>query len=129
MNQKNIPFNFVFDYLTPSDIKVRQRFGVIALYVDIKIVLILRQRKDHPETNRAWIPTSAEHHESLKKDFPSLRSVSIFADESGISTWQMLPAERDDFGSSVIKLCEFINHGDPRIGRIPKPRKSKKKTK
>ena len=95
----------------------------------MKIVLILRQRTDHPETNGVWIPTSVEHHESLKKDFPSLCSVSIFADEGGVSTWQMLPADCDDFESSVIKVCEFINHADPRIGRIPKPRKSKKKKK
>jgi hypothetical protein len=127
MKKKNIPFEFVFDYLFPLDVIVKPMFGLFALYINEKIVLILRQRKVHPETNGVWVAINQEHHEGLKNDLPSLRSFSRNSDAFTETEWQLIPVDTDDFEKSVIKVCEFIKHGDPRIGRIPKPRKRKKK--
>jgi hypothetical protein len=77
MTKKNIPFDFVLDYLTPLDVTVKPMFGFWAIYLNQKIVFILRQRDDHPETNGVWIATSQEHHESLKKELPSMCTISI----------------------------------------------------
>ena len=92
-------------------------FGLFALYVNDKIVLMLCQRIKNPEINGVWIATDQAHHKSLKKDFPSIRSISIDVDEATDSNWQLLPVDADDFESSVIKVCEFIQRKDPRIGR------------
>ena|SRR5215218_4559497 len=73
--QKNIPFDFVFDYLFPLEVKVKPMFGLFALYIGEKLVLMLRQRKQHSEINGVWIATSKDHHKSLRKAFPSLRSL------------------------------------------------------
>ena len=124
MTKKNIPYEFVFDYLLPPDLTVKQMFGLFALYINEKIVLILRQRKDNPDTNGVWIATNQEHHKSLKNDIPSLRSIYTDADGTTETAWQLIPADTDDFEYSVIKVCELIKHGDNRIGRIPKPGKS-----
>lgn len=89
-------------------------------------MLILRDKENHEEANGVWIATSKEHHESLKKEFPSMCSVYLLSDGKAETDWQMLQLSADDFESSVIRLCEFILRGDKRIGRIPKTRKRKK---
>ena len=126
MATSKIPFSFVLDYLLPLNPAIKPMFGCHAIYVGEKIVLILRNRKDHPDVNGVWIATSQESHASLKKDFPSMCSISIFSDGKTESAWQMLPLDSDDFESSVIRACEFILHDDERIGRIPKKKKKKK---
>lgn len=100
-------------------------FGMFALYIGEKIVLILRQRTKYPEINGVWIATKEEHHKSLKKDFPSLQSISSYSDNNIETEWQLLALNSDDFENSVIKVCEFIKHNDPRIGKLIKSRKPK----
>src|SRR5262245_43770907 len=78
--KKTIPFDFVLDYLAPLDVSVKPMFGAYGVYVGSKIVLILRSRKDHPDANGVWLATSGEHHESLRKHFPYMRSISLFTD-------------------------------------------------
>ncbi len=100
-------------------------FGAHAIYIQEKIVLILRDKND--EDSGVWIATSQEHHQSLKKNFPSMRSIKIFG--TGESSWQVLPKEDDDFETSVNRVCDLILKGDIRIGKIPKPKKKKTKAK
>ena len=102
-------------------------FGAFAVYVGEQIVLILRDKENHEEANGVWLATSKEHHASLKKEFPNMRSIYLLSDGKPETEWQMLPLSADDFESSVIKACEFILRGDVRIGRVPKARKGKGK--
>jgi hypothetical protein len=37
--------------------------------------------------------------------------------------WRLLPADAADFEGSVVRACELIVLGDPRIGRVPKGKK------
>jgi hypothetical protein len=53
-----------------------------------------------------------------------MRSIIMFGPAP--SGWQNIPVSADDFESSVVKVCEFIIAGDPRIGKIPKPKKKLK---
>ena len=124
-SNKNIPFAFVLDYLLPVEPVIKPMFGSFAVYANKKILLVLRDRKDHPGANGVWIATSREYHNSLKKDFPSMCSVYLLSEGKSETNWQMIPAAADDFESSVIKCCELILQNDPRIGRVPKPRKRK----
>jgi hypothetical protein len=123
----NIPFYFVIDHLLQLEPRINPMFGAYAVYVGEKIVFILRDRKTHPEVNGVWIATGHEHHKSLKKEFPSMCSVSVLNNGNGETGWQMLQAEDEDFEPMVIKACELVLHGDPRIGKVPKPKKKKKK--
>lgn len=125
MTSKNIPFHFILDYLAAVDVMIKPMFGMYAIYVGQKIVLILRQRKDHPDTNGVWIATRPEHHKSLKEELPSLCSISTYFDGARETEWQVLPATADDFESSVIKVCSMITRGDQRIGRIPRGNRSR----
>jgi hypothetical protein len=126
---KEIPFEFVLDALARAHPYTNPMFGCTAVYVGEKIVLILRNRESSPRDNGVWLATTAEHHESLRKDFPMMRSIEVFGTD-GPTGWQILPAEDSGFEDAALKACELILRQDPRIGKVPKPKsKSKKKLK
>jgi hypothetical protein len=116
----SIPFNFVLEYLSSAHVVIRPMFGCHAIYKNNKIVLILRNKKEYPKDNGVWLATTLDHHESLKTDFPSMRSISLFG--NGPSGWQNLTDDADDFEELAIKACLLILKGDRRIGKVPKPR-------
>jgi hypothetical protein len=122
---RKIPFPFVLDLLTSVNIVIKPMFGCQAIYVRDKIMLILRDREDHPDANGIWIMTSKEHHESLKKEFPSMQSVYILSNGKNETGTQMIHKDADDFESSAMRICELILKGDLRIGRVPKGKKKK----
>jgi hypothetical protein len=119
--RKDLPFRFVLDYLAEKEPRVRPMFGCHAVYVGRKIVLILRHRPSHPSANGVWIATTKEHHASLKRIFPSMRSIAFLG--KGVSNWQVIPEKAVDFEPSVLAACELIIRGDARIGTLPKPRR------
>ena len=116
-----IPFGFVLEKLEACSPIVKPMFGCHAIYLGEKMVLILRNRRDHLNDNGVWLATSEEHHESLKKIFPSLRSVLLLGGK--VSAWQNIPAAADDFEESVMTACEMILKNDHRIGKVTKSQK------
>jgi hypothetical protein len=117
------PFAFVLDELEKLNPVKRAMFGCVALYVDDKIVLILRDKDTEKQDNGVWLATTQEHHVSLKKEFPIMRSISIFG--PGPSGWQNLPADSEDFEEAVLRACKFVLKRDPRIGKVPAKKKKK----
>ena len=120
---RRIPFDFILDELTDLDPTTRPMFGCVGVYVDEKIVLILRERDSSPDVNGVWLATSAEHHASLKREFPHMRSISVLGD--GVTGWQMLSVDANDFEESVLRACELIRMGDPRLGKVPAAKKKR----
>jgi hypothetical protein len=118
-----LPFTFVFDHLYPIEPEIKPMFGCFALYVNKKIVLILRKRDEHSEFNGVWLATMREYHVGLRKIFPSMKSIGFLGEHP--TNWQVLPESAEDFEESVIRACELVVKGDPRIGKIPK-RKARK---
>ena len=98
-------------------------FGCHAIYVGEKIVLMLRNKESHRSDNGVWVAMAPEHHESLKKIFPSMRPVRLLGE--GTTAWQNIPVESDDFEESVQTVCTLINKHDPRIGKVPKQKRKK----
>jgi hypothetical protein len=93
------------------------------VYVKNKIVLILRKKSADDPDNGVWVASTPEHRDSLKKDFPSLRTIQLFGTKE--TSWQNLPDDADDFEESVMTICELILKQDERIGKIPKEKKKK----
>ena len=119
--KSKIPFEFVLEELDRIHPRVKPMFGCYAIYVGEKLVLILRQRNDYTDDNGVWLAALHEHHASLKKEFPFMRSVRLLG--SAETVWQNIPAEEDDFEELVLKACGLILKGDARIGKISKPKK------
>jgi DNA-binding beta-propeller fold protein YncE len=55
--RKPVPHEFVLDTITPLSPRTRSMFGCLAIYVEDKIVLILRDNRDHTDDKRV-----ARHH-------------------------------------------------------------------
>jgi len=116
--RKIVPHAFILDALAPLKPETRSMFGCLAVYVADQIVLALRDKGDHTADNGVWLATSEEHHASLRREFPNLRSIQIFG--KPITAWQILPADAPDFEEAALRACELIAARDPRIGKVPK---------
>jgi hypothetical protein len=125
--KSKIPFEFVLEELDRIHPRVKPMFGCYAIYAGEKLVLILRQRNDFTDDNGVWLAAHHEHHASLKKEFPCMRSVRLLG--SFETVWQNIPADEDDFEELVLKACHLILKGDVRIGKIPKQKKKKDRKK
>ena len=119
--RKTVPHEFVLEALAEVSPRTNPMFGCLAVYVGEKIVLILRDRPKHPKDNGVWIGTTVEHHESLRAEFPNMRSVGLLGKK--ITGWQVLPADALDFEQSALRACELVITGDPRIGKVPGARR------
>jgi hypothetical protein len=124
--RSRVPHEFVLDALEPIGPVTKPMFGCLAVYVRERIVLILRDHRDHPADNGVWLATTAEHHESLRREFPHMRSLQLFG--TPVTSWQVLPSDAGDFEESALRACELVLARDPRIGKVPGRRTVTRKT-
>ncbi len=126
--RKAVPHEFVLDAIASLSPRTRPMFGCLAVYVQDKIVLILRDKRDQTADNGVWLATTEEHHQSLRQEFPNMRSIKVLRKK--VTGWQVLPADAEDFEEAALRACELVLAGDPRIGKVPGARRaSKPKTK
>jgi hypothetical protein len=118
--KKTAPHAFILEALADVVTHTRPMFGCLAVYVREKIVLILRDKRDGSADDGVWLATTAEHHESLRLDFPNMRSVAVLGRD--VTHWQLLAADAPDFEEAALRACDLIAARDPRIGKVPKPR-------
>ena len=97
-------------------------FGCLAVYVRDKIVFVLRDKRDQTEDNGVWLVTTTEHHQSLRREFPNLRSIQVWGKK--VTGWQVLPAAAENFEEAALRACELVLAGDPRIGKVPGARRA-----
>jgi hypothetical protein len=120
--RKAVPHEFVLDAIAALSPETHPMFGCLAVYVEDKIVLALRDKRDNTADNGVWLATTKEHHESLRREFTSMRSVQVLGKE--ITGWQVLPADAPDFEEMALHACELIVARDPRIGKVPGERRA-----
>src|SRR5579884_3253392 len=87
--RKPVPHEFVLEALASLSPHTRPMFGCLAVYVGEKIVLVLRDKPASPEDNGVWIATTQEHHDSLRRELPTMRSIAVLGKE--VTGWQVLP--------------------------------------
>ncbi len=121
--RKAVPQRFVLDAIAELSPTTRPMFGCLAVYVARKIVLILRDKREATADNGVWLATTKEHHDSLRREFPNMRSIQVLG--KGVTGWQVLPADAPDFEEAALRACDLILARDPRIGKIPGARKSR----
>jgi hypothetical protein len=122
--RKRVPHEFVLDAIAPLSPRTHPMFGCLAVYVEDKIVLILRDKSGETEDNGVWLATTEDHHSSLRREFPNMRSIRLLGKK--VTGWQVLPADAQDFEQAALHACELVLAGDPRIGKVPGARRAKK---
>jgi hypothetical protein len=121
-----VPHEFVLDAVSALSPATRSMFGCLAVYVGEKIVFALRDKPARTADNGMWLATTHEHHESLRREFPSMRSIALLG--KAVTGWQVLPADSADFEKAALRACELILARDPRIGKVPTRRRQRAKT-
>jgi hypothetical protein len=120
--RKPIPFEFVLDALSAVSPRTNPLFGCLAVYVGEKIVFALRDKPGETSAdNGVWLATTLDHHETLHREFPNMRSIGVLGGE--VTGWQLLPSDAPDFETASLRACELVIAGDPRIGKIPKAKR------
>ena len=119
--RRPIPHEFVLDALAPLSPETRPMFGCVAVYVADKIIFALRDKPESQSDNGVWLATTLEHHESLRREFPTMRSIRVLGKK--VTGWQVLPADAPDFETAAMRACELVLAGDTRIGKVPDSRR------
>ncbi len=119
--RKHVPHEFVLDAIAPLSPHTRQMFGCLAVYLKEKIVFILRDKPSRTADNGVWLATTEEHHKSLRREFPNMRSIQLIG--KGMTGWQVLPTDAPDFEEAAMRACELVLARDPRIGKVPGARR------
>ncbi|MBS1527862.1 MAG: hypothetical protein JST19_19615 [Bacteroidetes bacterium] len=114
-----MPYDFILDYL-PRNIVVKQNFGMFYIYLNKKMMLILRRAAGNQNMNGIWVTSSRQHHQSLQEEVPALGDFVLDNGETHDSDWRLLKDGHEDFEEEAIKICELISQGDKRIGKETK---------
>jgi hypothetical protein len=134
---KKPAYDFVLSELESSKIwprmVVKPMFGSHALYIDNRIMVILRQKEGETSgDNGIWVVVPIENQPEIKKEFPALRPIKMFQKpgKPAMPTWLNLPEKSGNFEGDVFRIIEMLKKADVRIGKTPeskKPRKAVKK--
>lgn len=115
---QKIAYDFVVEALYSRQPRIKPMFGAHGLYIDNKIICILRNKESYPRDNGLWIASPAENHANLKETIPGMRKIEMFGDHAG--DWLLIPDDDEDFEARANRFCELVLLGDPRIGKVSK---------
>lgn len=97
---------------------LRSMFGAKAAYLDGKIMLCFCAGEE--PWRGVLVCTDRAHHPALLAEFPTLAPHSILA------KWLYLPESADRFEPLVTRLVILARQRDPRLGVLPKHKKSRR---
>jgi len=110
------PFPFVLQELLSVRPVVKRMFGFTHVYLGERLLCSLRDSARRPGTNGMWLYTTAEHLESLGREFPDLPRRYLW--RSGKNAWVILASRLEGFEEYAYAACELILRGDRRVGRV-----------
>ena len=107
--------------MSPDRLRVKAMFGSHAVYVDERIVFILRSKGTRDDG--VWVALSNPAHAAgMRKAYPALRGIEMFA-ERAFTDWLNLPSSDPGFEELALEFCGLVGKRDSRIGKVPKGRK------
>jgi len=135
VSTKPLIYPFVWEELestfSPERLRMKPMFGCQGVYVDEKILFFFRRKPDGKTArdNGIWVAMQPEHSPSIAQQFPALRAIELFQNRGrqGFAGWLNLPDGEDGFEETALEICRLIAKGDPRLGKVPKPRVKKKR--
>jgi hypothetical protein len=113
-----IPFDFVLEQLAPLELTTRPMFGCTAIYVEDRIVFVLRKRGDADDG--VWVAFEPARTEEMLALLPRLQGIELLGNSRG---WRKLAADSASFEEDVLRACALLRGGDERLGKVPESRK------
>lgn len=129
-SSRALPQAFVLEALESLDPRTRPMFGCLSVYVDDRIVFILREKGGGDPDDGVWVGFEPQHEAEVRAAFPRLEPIEVF--EGRVSGWLKLSSKSPEFEEDVFAACKLVRARDRRIGKVPnarKPRKAAKKAK
>ena len=103
---------------TEPSFVLRAMFGAKAVYLDGKLMLCFCASEE--PWRGLLVCTDRDRQAALQSDFPELSPHPI------LPKWLYLPESADAFERSAPRLVALVRLRDPRIGVVPRPKKSKR---
>jgi hypothetical protein len=122
--KQKAPHAFVLDALMPLNPEVRRMFSGFAVYLDDRIVCMLRDHSKSPRDNGVWLVLAESTNPAdpeLRREFPSIRRIELLGNKIG--HWLLIPGDSPGFEMEALHACDLLLRHDPRLGRIPKSRR------
>jgi len=113
--RKKAPFSFALEALNSLSPTIKPMFGGFIVYIGEKMTLFLYDQEKMLRFKGVSLATTPEHYRSLAREFSSTSDAE--PQKIGKHPWLLIPASAVDFEGQVLKACEMILNGDPRIGR------------
>jgi hypothetical protein len=121
--RKKMPFAFALEELDAMAPLIKPMFGGFVVYIGERMTLFLYDQEKWPDFKGVSLATTPGHYRSLAQEFSSASDAE--PQKIGKRPWLLIPASAVDFEEQVLKACEMILNGDPRIGRAPEEKKLK----
>ena len=120
--RRAIPFDFVLEQLAPLRPTTRAMFGSTGVYLEERVVFILRQKGDSDDG--VWVCYEPDVEAEVLALFPTLQCIDVLGN---VRSWRKLSARSKTFEDDVLRACKLLVSGDQRLGKLPERLKAKKR--
>jgi hypothetical protein len=120
--KREIPFDFVLERLAPLAPTTRAMFGATGVYLDERVVFILRKKGDSDDG--VWLCFEPERESEVLALLPRLARIDVLGN---VRAWRKLAANSESFEDDVLYACKLLLAGDTRIGKLPDRLKKQKR--
>jgi hypothetical protein len=118
--RREVAFDFVLDALSASAPATRAMFGATAVYLDERVVFILREKGDADDG--VWVAFEPEREAAVMAALPRLQSITLFGKIRG---WKKLYARDPSFEDDVLAACALARGKGALLGKVPARQKAK----
>ena len=119
---REIAYDFVLDRLAPLEPSTRPMFGSTGVYLEERVICILRKKGDADDG--VWLCFEPEVEGDVLALLPTLKRIDRLGN---VRNWRKLAANSPSFEDDVLKACALLLAGDTRIGKLPDRLKAKRK--
>lgn len=119
---REIAYDFVLERLAALSPITRPMFGSHGVYLDERVICILRKKGDADDG--VWVCFEPEAEPEVLALFPNLRRIDRLGN---VRNWRKLAAADPNFEEDVLLLCKRLLAGDTRIGKLPEKLKAQRK--
>jgi hypothetical protein len=118
--KRTVAYEFVLDALASGAPVTRAMLGATAVYLDERVVFILREKGD--QDDGVWVAFEPAREAEVASALPNLVPISLFGKIRG---WKSLAARQPDFEDDVLHACKLALAPASILGKQPTRQKKR----